>query len=85
MVLSTPNRTTRSRLLMVEGAEAVGLVPRGTHHWEDFVTPVELHDLLDAAGLRMGNPMGIAWSVSRGLHLSDDLALNYIVTATRKD
>lgn len=85
MVLSTPNRTTRSRLLMVEGAEAVGLVPRGTHHWEDFVTPVELHDLLDAAGLRMGNPMGIAWSVSRGLHLSDNLALNYIVTATRKD
>lgn len=85
MVLSTPNRTTRSRLLMVEGAEAVGLVPRGTHHWEDFVTPVELHDLLDAAGLRMGNPMGIAWSVSRGLHLSDDLALDYIVTATRKD
>jgi 2-polyprenyl-6-hydroxyphenyl methylase / 3-demethylubiquinone-9 3-methyltransferase len=85
MILSTPNRTARSRLLLVEGAEAIGMVPKGTHHWDDFITPVELHDLLDAAGLKMGNPMGIAWSVSKGLHLSDDLALNYIVTATRKD
>ncbi|MCY1670476.1 bifunctional 2-polyprenyl-6-hydroxyphenol methylase/3-demethylubiquinol 3-O-methyltransferase UbiG [Novosphingobium sp. SL115] len=83
MILSTPNRTTRSRLLLVEGAEGVGMVPKGTHHWTDFVTPVELHDLLSAAGLKMGNPMGIAWSVSRGLHISDDLALNYIVTVTR--
>ncbi len=84
MILSTPNRTTQSRLLLVEGAEAVGMVPRGTHHWDDFITPLELHDLLDAAGLTMGNPMGIAWSVSRGLHVSDNLALNYIVTATRR-
>lgn len=85
MILSTPNRTTRSRLLLVQGAETLGMVPKGTHHWDDFITPVELHDLLDAAGLKMGNPMGIAWSVSKGLHLSDDLALNYIATVTRKD
>lgn len=85
MILSTPNRTTRSRLLLVEGAEGLGMVPKGTHHWDDFITPVEMHDLLAAAGLKMGNPMGIAWSVSRGLHLSDDLALNYIVTVTRED
>jgi len=49
----------------------------------DFVTPVELHDLLSAAGLSMGNPTGIAWSPNKGLHLSDDLSLNYIVTVTR--
>lgn len=84
MILSTPNRTTRSRLLLVQGAETIGMVPKGTHHWDDFITPVELHDLLDAAGLKMGNPMGIAWSVGKGLHLSDDLALNYIVTVTRE-
>lgn len=83
MVLSTPNRTPASRLLMIEAAERLGMVPRGTHHWDDFVTPLELHDLLDAAGLRMGNPEGIAWSPTKGLHRSDDLALNYIVTVTR--
>lgn len=83
MVLSTPNRTTASRLLLVEGAERLGMVPRGTHHWEDFVTPIELHDLCGAAGLVMGNPMGISWSASRGLQLSDDLSLNYIVTVRK--
>lgn len=82
MVLSTPNRTARSRLLLVEAAERFGGIPRGTHHWADFVTPEELRDLLAAAGLAMSEPRGIGWSPLEGLHLSSDLALNYIVTAT---
>jgi 2-polyprenyl-6-hydroxyphenyl methylase/3-demethylubiquinone-9 3-methyltransferase len=81
MVLSCPNRTPQSRLLLVEGAERLGMVPRGTHHWDDFVTPDELRDLLAQAGLTMGEPQGIAWSPTQGLHLSADLGLNYIVTA----
>ena len=80
MVLSTPNRTPKSRLLMVGAAEALGAVPKGTHHWDDFVTPDELRELLADAGLAMGEPRGISWSLSKGLHMSDDLALNYIVT-----
>ena len=82
MVLSTPNRTARSRLLLVEAAERIGLVPRGTHHWDDFVTPDELRGLLAEAGLVMGTAQGIAWSPHHGLHLSTDLALNYIVSVT---
>ena len=83
MVLSTPNRTAKSRLLMVEAAERIGMVPRGTHHWEDFVTPEELAELLRPLGLERGSPQGRAWSPGKGLHLSADLALNYIVTLTR--
>ena len=83
MILSTPNRTPQSRLLLVEGAERLGAIPRGTHHWDDFATPEELADLLADAGLTMGTPRGIAWSPGKGLHLSDNLALNYIVTARR--
>ncbi|KLE34110.1 bifunctional 2-polyprenyl-6-hydroxyphenol methylase/3-demethylubiquinol 3-O-methyltransferase UbiG [Aurantiacibacter luteus] len=81
MVLSTPNRTPMSRALLVEGAEMLGMVPRGTHHWDDFVTPDELRDLLQHAGLEMGEPKGIAFSPMKGLHLSSDLSLNFIVTA----
>lgn len=84
MVLSTPNRTPASKLLLVEGAERLGMVPRGTHHWDDFITPGELEGLLAAAGLAMGTPRGIAWSPAAGLHLSDDMALNFIVTATQE-
>lgn len=81
MVLSTPNRTLASRAMLVGAAEAVGAVPRGTHHWDDFITPDELRELLAGAGLVMGEPKGIAWRPGKGLHLSDDLALNYIMTA----
>jgi 2-polyprenyl-6-hydroxyphenyl methylase/3-demethylubiquinone-9 3-methyltransferase len=82
MVLSTPNRTARSRVLMVGLAEMVGAVPRGTHDWGDFVTPDELRELLGEAGLAMGTPRGLAFTPAKGLHLSDDLSLNYLVTAT---
>lgn len=85
MVLSTPNRTAASRLLLVGAAEAVGMVPRNTHNWDDFVTPEELGELLANAGLDMGTPTGIAWRPDKGLHLSDDVSLNYIVTARRAD
>ena len=82
LIFSTPNRTVQSRLLLVGAAEMVGAIPRGTHHWDDFVTPDELRDLLVDAGLTIGTPRGIAWSPGKGLHLSGDTALNYILTAT---
>ena len=81
MVLSTPNRTIQSRMLLVGAAERFGMVPRGTHHWDDFITPDDLADLLRAAGLSMSAPTGIGWSPAKGLHLTDNIALNYIVTA----
>lgn len=83
MILSTPNRTVRSRMLMVGAAEAVGAIPRGTHRWEDFATPEDMADLLRQAGLKMGEPQGIGFSPLRGFELSSDLSLNYIVTAVR--
>ena len=81
LVVSTPNRTAASRLLLVEAAERVGYVPRGTHDWNDFVTPEELADLLAQANLTMGTPRGITWRPGKGLHLSDDLSLNYAFIA----
>lgn len=83
LVMSTPNRTAASRVLLVGAAEAVGYVPKGTHDWNDFVTPEELEDLLSDAGLEVGERRGIAYRPGKGLHLSDDEALNYILTAKR--
>ncbi len=83
LVMSTPNRTATSRVLLVGAAEAVGYVPKGTHHWEDFVTPQELEALLADAGLTVTAKRGITWRPGKGLHLSDDMALNYILSARR--
>eukprot|EP00817_Percolomonadidae_sp_ATCC50343_P004094 CAMPEP_0117429998 /NCGR_PEP_ID=MMETSP0758-20121206/9520_1 /TAXON_ID=63605 /ORGANISM="Percolomonas cosmopolitus, Strain AE-1 (ATCC 50343)" /LENGTH=224 /DNA_ID=CAMNT_0005217543 /DNA_START=39 /DNA_END=710 /DNA_ORIENTATION=- len=47
LILSTINRSMRSYLEMIVGAEYVtGLVPRGTHDHDKFVTPEELHQML---------------------------------------
>ena len=83
LVMSTPNRTAASRVLLVGAAEVVGYVPKGTHHWEDFITPDELEGLLADAGLTVTAKRGIAWRPGKGLHLSGDMALNYILSARR--
>lgn len=81
MVLSTPNKTALSRLLMVGVAEAVGAVPKGTHDFDKFIGPDALKAMLASAGLKCIDTEGIAWSPTRGLHLSEDMRLNYLVAA----
>ncbi len=84
LLLSTPNRTSASRLFLVEAAERLGQVPRGTHDWDKFLTPDELTDLLDDAGIEKIDMQGIAFSPLSGLHLSGNMALNYILSARFK-
>lgn len=81
MILSTPNRTAASKLFLVDAAERLGQVPRGTHDWEKFLTPEELTALLTDAGLEVVAMEGIAFSPLSGLHLSSNKALNYILAA----
>lgn len=43
LIFTTINRTIQSRILAIELAERIaGLLPRGTHDWEKFVTVEEL-------------------------------------------
>ena len=85
LILSTPNRTAWSRLMMITIGEGLGEIPRGTHDFETFIAPDGMKALLAEAGLRCMDVEGIAWSPTRGLHLSDDIRLNYLVTAIRAD
>jgi 2-polyprenyl-6-hydroxyphenyl methylase / 3-demethylubiquinone-9 3-methyltransferase len=84
MILSTPNRTAASKLFLVEAAERLGQVPRGTHDWDQFLTPEELTALLADVGLEVTEMQGIAFSPLKGLHLSENKALNYILAARFK-
>jgi 2-polyprenyl-6-hydroxyphenyl methylase/3-demethylubiquinone-9 3-methyltransferase len=81
LVMSTPNATGWSKLLLITAAEGLGHVPRGTHDFEQFIAPERMKLLLADAGLSCMDVEGIAWSPTRGLHLSDDLRLNYLVAA----
>ncbi|HMN54758.1 MAG TPA: bifunctional 2-polyprenyl-6-hydroxyphenol methylase/3-demethylubiquinol 3-O-methyltransferase UbiG [Sphingopyxis sp.] len=81
MILSTPNRTLWSKLLLVEAAERVGAVPRGTHDWDQFLKPEELTGLLEGAGLEVIDRTGLAPSPAKGFKLGGSEALNYLIAA----
>jgi 2-polyprenyl-6-hydroxyphenyl methylase/3-demethylubiquinone-9 3-methyltransferase len=83
MIISTPNRTALSNLLLVELAERSGQIPRGTHHHEQFITPEELEKLLNNAGLEVVDTSGLSYSPARGFALSDNLSLNYLMTVVK--
>lgn len=83
MILSTPNRTMLSKLLLVEAAERVGAVPRGTHDWDQFLKPEELTELLEGAGLEVTDRTGLSPSPAKGFRLGGSEALNYLVAARR--
>ena len=83
MILSTPNKTAWSRLLTITFAEGFGQIPKGTHDFDKFIDPESMRGLLAHAGLECIDFEGIAISPTRGLHLSEDLSLNYLVAAKR--
>ncbi len=83
MILSTPNRTAMSKLMLVELAEMTGRIPKGTHHHDQFFMPDELEKLLSEADLKVIDTTGISYSPSHGFSLSDNLALNYLMTVAR--
>lgn len=83
MVLSTPNRTPLSRLAMITLAEGTGAIPKGTHDWSRFLKPEELEALLTDSGMKVIDRQGLSFSPTRGFVVSENEALNYLVTAIR--
>jgi 2-polyprenyl-6-hydroxyphenyl methylase / 3-demethylubiquinone-9 3-methyltransferase len=85
MIAATINRTMKSFALAIVAAEYVlGWLPRGTHQWDKLVTPEELERAMEGGNLRathgtgvMFNPLADEW------RLSDDMDVNYMMTAER--
>jgi 2-polyprenyl-6-hydroxyphenyl methylase/3-demethylubiquinone-9 3-methyltransferase len=83
LIVSTPNRTALSHLAMITIGEGLGRIPRGTHGWDKFLAPEELIALLEGAGLKVTDTRGLSFSPARGFVMSDDVSLDYFVTAIR--
>jgi 2-polyprenyl-6-hydroxyphenyl methylase/3-demethylubiquinone-9 3-methyltransferase len=85
LVLATLNRTFRAFALGIVAAEYVlGWLPRGTHSWSRFVRPSEAARPLRSAGLRIADLSGVVYDPLRDrFALSRDLAVNYMLFATR--
>lgn len=78
---STINRNPKSYLHAIIGAEYVlGLVPRGTHDWQRFITPAELAAMCRRAGLDIVDTKGLTYNpITKVYALSERTDVNYMV------
>ncbi len=86
MFCATLNRTMKSFALAIVGAEYIlGWLPRGTHHWEKFITPDELKGWLKSAGMDILEETGVAYSPLTGkwVKAPRDMDVNYMLVAQR--
>jgi 2-polyprenyl-6-hydroxyphenyl methylase/3-demethylubiquinone-9 3-methyltransferase len=85
MFVATLNKTLKSLALAKIGAEYVlGWLPRGTHDWSRFVTPKQLQEMLETAGLKLLKLQGVVFDpLAWTWRLSSDVAVNYMMVARR--
>jgi 2-polyprenyl-6-hydroxyphenyl methylase/3-demethylubiquinone-9 3-methyltransferase len=86
LVAATLNRTLKSFALAIVGAEYVlGWLPRGTHRWEQFVTPAELGDAMRQSSLRICDQTGVVYHpLFDDWRLATDMDVNYMIAAERR-
>ncbi len=85
LFMSTLNRTPAAFGAAILGAEyALRLLPRGTHHYAQFLKPSELGRLLRHAGLELQDIAGLGYNpLNRKAWLSRFTAVNYLLGARR--
>ncbi|MFO1185454.1 MAG: bifunctional 2-polyprenyl-6-hydroxyphenol methylase/3-demethylubiquinol 3-O-methyltransferase UbiG [Bauldia sp.] len=83
LFVSTLNRTVRSFLMAIVGAEYVlRWLPRGTHDWGRFLRPDELAAKIESAGLRVCAKTGLVYEpFGDSWRESSDMGVNYILAA----
>jgi 2-polyprenyl-6-hydroxyphenyl methylase/3-demethylubiquinone-9 3-methyltransferase len=86
MIAATLNRTLKSFALAIVGAEYVlRWVPRGTHQWDKFITPQELENAIERAGLRVTGERGVIYNLlADRWQLSSDMDVNYMLVAEKQ-
>jgi 2-polyprenyl-6-hydroxyphenyl methylase / 3-demethylubiquinone-9 3-methyltransferase len=84
LIFSTLNRTPKSFLMAIVGAEYVlRIIPAGTQVWRKFIRPSELSLMVGAAGLDTRDICGLVYSpLTRHFSLdSSDVDVDYFLTA----
>jgi len=85
LFLSTLNRTPAAFALAIVGAEYVArLLPKGTHHYQDFIKPSELAAWLRSAGLQLEDVSGLAYEPWRNAaRIVGRTDVNYLACAVK--
>jgi 2-polyprenyl-6-hydroxyphenyl methylase/3-demethylubiquinone-9 3-methyltransferase len=85
LFLSTLNRTPLAFAAAIAGAEyALNLLPRGTHHYAQFIKPSELAAALRMANLELEDLSGLAYNpYTRRARVTKNTQVNYLACALK--
>ena len=85
LFLSTLNRTPLAFAAAIAGAEyALTLLPRGTHHYAQFIRPSELAAALRGAGFELEDLSGLSYNpLSRRARVVKNTQVNYLACALK--
>ncbi len=86
VILSTINRTAKSFLFAIIGAEIImRMLPLGTHQWQKFIKPSELDLVFRDHSLRIKGITGLSYNpVTRDWVLTDNTLVNYMICAQKE-
>ncbi|XP_021098355.1 ubiquinone biosynthesis O-methyltransferase, mitochondrial isoform X2 [Heterocephalus glaber] len=85
LFITTINKTQLSYALGIVFAEQIaGIVPKGTHTWEKFVSPEKLESILESNGLSVQTVAGMLYNPFSGYwHWNENTSLNYAAHAVK--
>ncbi|MBS0487866.1 MAG: bifunctional 2-polyprenyl-6-hydroxyphenol methylase/3-demethylubiquinol 3-O-methyltransferase UbiG [Proteobacteria bacterium] len=85
LYLSTLNRTPLAFGAAIVGAEYVAnLLPRGTHHYAQFIRPSELAAVMRGSGLALEDLSGIDYNpFTRRVAITTSIQVNYLACARK--
>ncbi len=85
LVFSTLNKTAKSYLMAILGAEHVlRLVPKGTHDFSKFIRPSQLMRWIEDAGLIVTDATGLHYNpLTESFRIGAGVDVNYLVVAKK--
>ncbi|XP_049585512.1 ubiquinone biosynthesis O-methyltransferase, mitochondrial [Syngnathus scovelli] len=85
LFITTINKTNLSYALAIVAAEQLmRIVPRGTHDWEKFISPVDLERRLESNGFSVQSVQGMMYNpASGGWSWINSTAINYALHAVK--
>ncbi|XP_011359042.1 ubiquinone biosynthesis O-methyltransferase, mitochondrial isoform X1 [Pteropus vampyrus] len=87
LFITTINKTQLSYVLGIVFSEQIaGIVPKGTHTWEKFVSPEKLESIMESNGLSVQTVVGMLYNPFSGhWHWSENTSLNYAAHAVKQE
>ena len=84
LFISTLNKNIVSKLLTIDIGEAFNLIPKGTHEYEKYISPIDLESHLQSENIRVLEKKGVFYNpICNTATEIDSLFCNYLMAGVK--